>query len=288
MQKIILTKGLPASGKSTWAKQYIKDHPDTKRVNKDDLRAMLDNSRWSSSNEKFILKARNYIVQLALDSGNSVIVDDTNLNPIHEEEMLRVAKENEVGFEVHDFSDVSVDECIKRDLARPNSVGEKVIKDMYNKFIAKTESTVPYPIDKTLLSCYIFDIDGTLALKSNRSPFEWGRVGEDTVNVPVASVYRMLESSLGNEYKFFIFSGRDSVFRKETEEWLQKYGIKYEGLFMRPENNMEKDSIIKARLFDENIRGKYNVAGVFDDRQQVVDMWRSMGITCFQVAEGNF
>ena len=288
MQKIILTKGLPASGKSTWAKQYIKDHPDTKRVNKDDLRAMLDNSRWSSSNEKFILKARNYIVQLALDSGNSVIVDDTNLNPIHEEEMLRVAKENEVGFEVHDFSDVSVDECIKRDLARPNSVGEKVIKDMYNKFIAKTESTVPYPIDKTLLSCYIFDIDGTLALKSNRSPFEWGRVGEDTVNVPVASVYRMLESSLGNEYKFFIFSGRDSVCRKETEEWLQKYGIKYEGLFMRPENNMEKDSIIKARLFDENIRGKYNVAGVFDDRQQVVDMWRSMGITCFQVAEGNF
>ena len=49
--KLIMTKGLPASGKSTWAKQYLDDNPGTKRVNKDDLRAMLDNGKWSKRNE---------------------------------------------------------------------------------------------------------------------------------------------------------------------------------------------------------------------------------------------
>lgn len=57
---------------------------------------------------------------------------------------------------------------------------------------------------------------------------------------------------------------------------------------MRPEGNNEKDSIIKRRMFDEYIRGKYYVDFVLDDRNQVVEMWRNMGLTCLQVAEGDF
>jgi hypothetical protein len=57
---------------------------------------------------------------------------------------------------------------------------------------------------------------------------------------------------------------------------------------MREEGNNEKDSIVKRRLFEDNIRGKYYIEYVLDDRNQVVDMWRNMGLTCLQVAEGDF
>lgn len=52
MLKIILCKGLPASGKSTWTRELIDKNPEKyKRINKDDLRAMLDNGKWSNKNE---------------------------------------------------------------------------------------------------------------------------------------------------------------------------------------------------------------------------------------------
>lgn len=57
---------------------------------------------------------------------------------------------------------------------------------------------------------------------------------------------------------------------------------------MRPAGNMEKDSVIKRRLYEEHIKGTYNVAYVIDDRNQVVEMWRSLGLRCLQVANGDF
>ncbi len=271
-----MCKGLPASGKSTWAKEQ-----QAKRINKDDLRAMFDNSKWSSYNEKFVLKMRDLLVVEALLGGNNVIADDTNLHPKHETRLKQLAKENKCGFEIKDFTDVSVEECIKRDLKRSNSVGEKVIRDMYNQFLKPKEDQ--YVPDRTLPRAFIFDIDGTLAIMGDRSPFEWSKVGSDTRNEVVYLVLRWLQP----ENKIIILSGRDEVCRKETEKWLKDNNIKYEELFMRPEGNTEKDSIIKKGLFDY-IKTKYNVLGVFDDRNQVVEMWRSLGLTCFQVADGNF
>src|SRR5690349_11867040 len=88
-RKVILTKGLPASGKSSWAKDYLKKNPNTKRINKDLLREMLDFSAHSSGKEKQIIAARNLLLESMLAAGFSVIVDDTNLNPIHEEEIRK-------------------------------------------------------------------------------------------------------------------------------------------------------------------------------------------------------
>lgn len=56
---------------------------------------------------------------------------------------------------------------------------------------------------------------------------------------------------------------------------------------MKPAGNTEKDSIIKRRMFDK-IKDEYNILGVFDDRDQVVAMWRYLGLTCFQVDYGDF
>ena len=88
MLKMIMTKGLPASGKSTWAKKMIDNNPGVyKRANKDDLRMMLDNSKWSKSNEKFVLQIRDEIILQSLVNGKHVIVDDSNFAPIHLERM---------------------------------------------------------------------------------------------------------------------------------------------------------------------------------------------------------
>lgn len=134
MKTIYLLKGLPASGKSTWAKQKVSENPNIKRINKDDLRAMLDNSKWTPANEKFVLKIRDIMIKEALNSGYHAIVDDTNLHPKHEAQMRQLAKELGAKVEIVNF-DTSLEECIKRDSERPNSVGKEVITSMYDRYI---------------------------------------------------------------------------------------------------------------------------------------------------------
>lgn len=131
----------------------------------------------------------------------------------------------------------------------------------------------------------IVDIDGTLAKMNGRGPFDWHRVGEDKVN-PAVQLLVGLASYYCN---VIIFSGRDSCCREATIEWLKSHKIPHENLYMRPEGNFEKDCIIKRRLYDEHIVGKYDIQFVVDDRDQVVEMWRKdLGLTCFQVDYGNF
>lgn len=277
-----MTKGLPASGKSTWCKEWMAKGGNWKRINKDLLREMLDCGKWSGPNEKFIVKVRDELIIKAMEAGYNVMVDDTNLSDKHEARLRELAKSFQAEFEIKDFTYVTPEECIARDLKRPNSVGEKVIMQMYNQFL-KPKSEV-YVKDPSLPRAFIFDIDGTLAIMGDRSPYDWSRVGVDTRNESVYLVQRWLRT----ENTIIVVSGRDSVCREATETWLHDKNIKYDHLFMRPEGNTEKDSIVKRRIFDENIRGKFNVLGVFDDRNQVVEMWRGLGLTVFQVADGDF
>jgi predicted kinase len=130
--KIILTVGLPASGKSTWAKKMVTDNPGKyKRVNKDDLRAMLDCGHHSKGNEKFVLNIRDHVILEALERGKSVIVDDTNIHPKHVEHIKEIVGDK-APVEIEDFMHVSVDTCIQRDLLRTGKaqVGKGVILSM--------------------------------------------------------------------------------------------------------------------------------------------------------------
>jgi len=96
--KVIILKGLPASGKSTWAKEFLDNNMfATKgsgwmRINKDDLRAMMHNSKWSKGNEKQILIIRDAAIRSALANGYNVIVDDTNFAPQHIETITKIAE----------------------------------------------------------------------------------------------------------------------------------------------------------------------------------------------------
>jgi predicted kinase len=282
MKTIFMTVGLPASGKTTWAKSKLTERPGAyKRVNKDLLREMLDCGKWSSENEKFLLGVRDYVVTSALNAGKHVIVDDTNLAPKHQATLREIAKKHGAAFELVDFTNVSVDECVERDGKRANYVGEKVIRDMHAQFLAKP--SVKPVIDPALPWCVIVDIDGTTAIMNGRGPFDWHSVHTDLPNEPVCHLVRSIQD------KVIYLSGRDEVCRTSTEKWLFDHGlIDRADLYMRPAGDQRDDRIVKEEIYRHEIKGKYNVRYVIDDRDKVVRLWRSLGLTCLQVAEGNF
>lgn len=286
-QQLIMTKGLPGSGKSTWAHDYVLTKPAGKciRVNKDTLREMLHAGRWKGNKtEPQIEGARDTLVKMGLALGIDVIVDDTNFAPVHEARLRALATEYEADFRVQDFTHVDVEECIKRDLKRITSVGEAVIRRMYHQYLGKPSAPIQWVAG--LPSAVMVDIDGTVALLNGRSPYDPTKYCTDKPNHPVIRLVQQLYAA-GDKIVFC--SGRDSIYRDETLAWLNAHmGILDFELHMRPYPDKRKDWIIKQELFDAHIRGRFNVRFVLDDRNQVVDMWRRIGLPCFQVNDGNF
>lgn len=281
-KQIILTVGLPASGKSTWAKEQVDKFPALyKRVNKDDLRDMIDAGGWSKSREQFVLRIRNQIVREALTAGFSIIVDDTNFSPKHKETMEIIAKEYVgVSVEVKRF-DTPLLECLERDRKRTKPVGDKVILKMWEDFIRKD-----YPRSAGLPEAIICDIDGTIAHMEGRSPYDETLVSTDK---PVKEIIDILQTyKRGKIIEIILMSGRHETCRKDTEAWLKQCGVPYDKLYMRPAEDNQKDVIVKEALFDRYVRGRYNIAFVLDDRDQVVNLWRDLGLKCLQVDFGAF
>jgi hypothetical protein len=85
-----------------------------------------------------------------------------------------------------------------------------------------------------------------------------------------------------------LVTGRDEKYREETEKWLDSARIAYDRLFMRGYSNTQRDDIIKREIYEVSIRDNYRILFVLDDRDRVVAFWRSIGITCLQVADGSF
>lgn len=302
MPKLIMTRGLPASGKLTWAKeQVIASGGRTKRVNKDDLRAMIDNSVWSKQNEKNILAVRDYITKHYLLLGNDVIVDDINLTPNHEKRLSEIAGETGAIFEIKSFLDVPLATCILRNAQRVNPVPETAIRSMYKSFVkpkAKVAEYVKPPYNPDLPNCIIVDIDGTLAHMNGRSPYDYSLVGTDVLDENVAQLVRKyaqrdIQEMTPDTY-IIIVSGRDDTCKDETLKWLADNNIPFDEFYMRDhtlvdeKGNKLDDTIIKRNIYEDMIKPRFNVRFVLDDRDRVVKMWREQGLKVLQVAEGDF
>ena len=145
----------------------------------------------------------------------------------------------------------------------------------------------------------IFDLDGTIAdisVRRHLATKDDGRMNwtifQDPKNidldVPNQKVVEMLDMiDNTDKYQIWILSGRSDVTKDVTIDWLSKHGINYDHLIMRDQDNLYMpDNDLKQMWLDDI--GVDNVAMVFDDRQQVVDMWRQNGLTTFQVADGDF
>lgn len=290
MKKVIIMRGLPGSGKSTWAKQMVRDHPNSyKRINRDELRLMLDDGCVSKGNEKFVRQLRDILIVKSLTDGKHVIVDDTNLS---ERSLTRIgqlvqefnkAHNDEVTVEIKDM-ETPIQECIARDADRERTVGEQVIRRMYRQHMNAGDLYCTQ--DKSLPKAILCDLDGTLALLDGRNPFDATDCDKDLLNEPVAHILATYKQA---GYAILLLSGRQDKHREATLRFLEQHGIAYDMLQMRVTGDGRKDAIVKKQLFDEAIRDRYYIEFVLDDRNQVVDMWRDeLKLPCFQVYYGDF
>ena len=307
MTTLTITRGLPGSGKTTWAKAILPV-----RVNRDDLRfATYGQYVLNGKQEDTITVLQQSAVRALLESGRDVVVDDTNLNMRSVKAWQKIAAETGSSFEHVDF-EIDLEEailrCKKRAAHGGRDVPEMIIRRMYDRYRLDKgfpeikplpePNREPYVPDESKQSAWIFDVDGTLTTGPHsrntsgkpcepgcKCAYAWHKVGLDVANQPVVLLLHSLRA-LG--YKIIVVSGRDASCAEETLLWFAQHGIAPHPLHMRPEGDTRRDDVIKSEIFDKHIRHQFCVRGVFDDRNQVVDFWRSIGLTCFQVAEGNF
>ena len=285
MKTVFLFKGLPASGKSTEARRMMAENPGMyKRVNKDDLRMMLDDNKHSKSNEKFVLRIRDQIILEALEAGKHVLVDDTNIAAKHETRITELVK-GKATVKVIDFMHVDVETCIERDLKRARSVGSRVIRRMWQAHLGRNPE--PLAQDASLPHALICDLDGTLAIIEGRSPFDASKCDEDLLNKPVADIVTRFRDT---GHKIIFLSGREDKYKEPTIRFIEMHlgaDFEYE-LIMRKSGDMRKDALIKREFLENDVLPKFYIDFVLDDRNQVVDMWRGLGLTCLQVNYGDF
>lgn len=138
---------------------------------------------------------------------------------------------------------------------------------------------------------FLVDIDGTVAVRPDvpgaRSPYDWGRVGEDLPNQPVITVVQALHAA---GHRIIYLSGRSERCRAATGTWIAEHiGVPGEALLMRKDGDHRPDYVIKRELYERFVVPVGPVTAVLDDRASVVRMWREdLGLTVFQVAEGDF
>jgi predicted kinase len=290
MLELILTRGIPASKKTTWAKSWVKAGKNRVRINRDDIRMQLFGVEFGCD-EDAVTVVQDAMVEAALKAGKSVVVDDCNIMRRYINRLAAIGHKYMARVFVKQFN-IELSEALALNAARDRVVPEKVIRDMHRRLGGDLTGVVENPlvVEKYVPRlgaprAVIFDIDGTLALMGDRSPYEWHKVGIDRTNDAVVEMARELWL---NGYTIIVLSGRDGSCYDETKKWLEDNGIPFDHLWMRAAGDMRKDSIVKSELFDAHVRNDFDVLTVFDDRDQVVKVWRDMGLPCFQVNYGDF
>lgn len=279
MPKLLMLRGLPCSGKSTFARG-LSESFDWIRVNFDDLRAM-NGGDFTRGQEHIIQNTAYAMADVALERGKNVVWDNTSFHPKHEHRLRALAKSHNADFEIRDFK-VTPEEAIKRDLKREQSVGEKVIWNMYYQYVYDGPTQVKEH-DPSLPNAIIVDMDGTLARNDgHRGWYQWDKVGDDAVNQDIAD----LVGSMGfeNDAYTIIVSGRDGSCYETTMDWLIENKIHFSELYTRAEGDNRPDTIVKREIYERHIEGKFNVVFVLDDRGSVCKMWGDeLGLRVLQV-----
>ena len=285
MKKILALQGVPASGKTTWAKEFMLSHLGWVRVNRDDIRSTMSGS-WSPEQEQHVKDIEDFIITSSLNNGKSVIVDDTNLKPDTIEHLRELADIYECELEFKEFK-VDFRTALERDRQRTHSVGEKVLRDFFLKYCPEEMEDKRYMkvFDLGKKTCIICDLDGTLALNTGRDWFDYEKVITDKLDWRI----NQLLNDLYYNYDIIFVTGRDEECREVTEQWINNVaGIKEYQLIMRPHGDKRSDQVVKKELYEKYIEPNYNVSCVFEDRNKVVEMWRELGLLCLQVCEGNY
>ena len=295
---VYITVGIPASGKSTWAREMAKANGWVITC-RDDIRSAHGYTEYGDPKmEALITKIQRGQIEAALLNEMDVIVADTNVTQKFRNQLVKFAHQHGANAVIVPFP-ISLDEAIWRDSQRDAKVGADVINRMYNQLQSQDISDEPVTIPVQTFEPYVHategkrtvpvicvDIDGTVARHWNRSPYEYGKVGDDKPIEDVIEIIRLVKT-MG--VKVIFVSGRDDSCKLDTSLWLDKHlGFKDYTLLMRSTGDQRPDWIIKNEIYDEFIIPHYKILMVFDDRDQVVKHLRLRGITVAQVAPGRF
>lgn len=300
---MIILRGLPASGKSTWAREQVAVNPDGYvRVNRDDLRIALYGKQYGAGiDEPVVTAAQDAAIRAILEQDKTAIVDNMNVRPQYVKGLYKIAQEFDIEPIIAEFH-VDLETAIERDAKRvvkgEHVVGEKALRSLYRRYVDgkgnypqlpafEPEPTFqPYEPDVSLPTAYGFDLDGSLARMTGRSPYDPSRYHEDTSDAALKTTAAGLKAA---GHAIIVLTGRNEDYREACEQWLHAHGIEYDELIMRPSDQpYRKDSHVKSELFDKYVAPRYNFLAQFDDRNQVVNALRSKGINVYQVEPGNF
>ena len=283
MKNIILfTVGISASGKTTWAENYIKANRGWVNINRDDIRFELFSDgvkdwskyKFSRANEKKVTNEQERLIEKAAVNGKNIIISDTNLNPAYRNRIMSnpfliTYQEEERIF------DVPFLEALKRDSKRPNGVGYEVISRQFKAYSALVWGSEYHEHTNSKKDAFICDIDGTIAdMTGVRTPYEWDKVGQDN---PRDEIIAMITGLIDQgSYPIFV-SGRDGCCYEDTQEWISaNVGLHRRNflLLMREAGDCRKDTIIKKEIFKEFIDNEFNIEVVLDDRPSVSRMFQ--------------
>lgn len=301
-REIFMLQGPPAGGKSTKARElYNEDKLHRVIVNRDSIRDSRGDY-WVPEQEQYISKLEEFAVRSALESGLSPIIDATNLNQKTIQKWVDIASEYKVNLTTIECV-VPYKEALVRDENRARPVGKKVLRDFYKRYYPQL--IAPMSDDRKMIEftgkkkAIIVDIDGTVALRNNRSPFDYEKAYEDRVDHRMA---HLLKNIIGEtEYEVFFVTGREDIgnCRKITTAWINDNIYPKQGhdgflpvdnwrLLMRAEGDHRSDDITKTEIYMNCIEPWYDVVCVFEDRNRVVKMWRDLGLLVAQVYDGDF
>lgn len=300
MPKMIILRGISGSGKSTFARQYA-DATDAVIVSRDALRVAFFGSDGPdyydvpkgtlTYRENVITKMQDAAIVAALRGDHDVIIDNTNVEMKFVNALAKLGRSHGAEVEVKVF-DVSLKEASDRVLHRAirggRPVDYHVIKRQHDRFqgsknkpLPEFREVKPYEGSVGRPDAFMFDLDGTVYhMNGKRGPY----AGNVDVDDPDEAVQEIVRRLIASGLPGIAMSGRKEHTRELTEKCLERDGIPYEELFMRADDDNRSDDLVKADLFDDNVRDYYNVLFVIDDRAQVVRMWQRMGLKVLNVA----
>lgn len=290
--KLLAMRGISGSGKSTYVETLKQQGWAV--VSRDNIRETVFKD-YQSVDEDAVTAIQDNMIGVLLKAGRNVCVDDTNIRVKYLRRFAEIAAKHNAEFDVKTIH-CDIDEAIRRVQARAAAGGRDVPEGVIRKQAQGLKSSKldmnelytptwqPYIPNPDLPRAIIFDLDNTLAHNNgHRSPYDYTRVLDDELVESVADTISRYDDVVR-----IAMSGREETCRADTEQWLRYHGVHFDHLFMRREGDGRKDSIVKYELFDENVRGVYDILFIMDDRVQVCQMWRSIGLKVYQVEFGDF
>lgn len=315
MGTLEITRGLPGSGKTTWALRQVAADPtgNTVRVNRDELRMeMFGEYHFTGPRaevgrkEGLVTQEQEKRVRDSLRQGKRVVVDDTNLFHEAPYKWRRLAEEFEGGvqFKVHDVP-TSFEECVRRDQKRMSQgergVGQNALNSMQARYLKNGRlpflqkhlvAPIPTPPEK-VENGVIFDVDGTLCDVRSVRHHVRPAVGKkrnfhgfhmDSLYCPPnKQVVDFLMECKDNDLKVIIVTARDEKYRGLTEKWLELNNIPYDGIFVRNYGDTRPDYEAKKEILAD-VRKFYNPVHAVDDNPQVLQLWKEENIQTTIVA----